>query len=461
MRRVVCACLGLATGSLLMPSQPSYDPWAWLVWGREIDFLRLDTTAGPSWKPLPVAFDALVAPLGRLSDAIPPALWLVVARSAGLLAVALAFRLASRLAGGGRAGAFAGVLAAAGLALTPLWVRYLGHGSEAPIAVAFGLWGIERHLDGVRHQALILGVLACLLRPEVFPFVALYAAYLWRVEPERQVLIAVSLVALPVLWIVPEWIGSGRPLSGEQQATSEPSWSLSHAARPWLAALNRAHHQVGLPLELGALAGLAVAAARRERTALVMGVVILAWAAMFAAMTQAGFSGNFRYFLPALPLISILAGVGAARLVTLGARAGPLAGGAVAACVLASLVPSAHARIGHARAEARRVADLARLQGDLHKAVQRVGGPEAVVPHGAPTVNRAFETRLAWELKLSLHDVEVGQDKGVVFRTDDRLGTPKRLSSWVAPREVLARVGEWRVFASPPSLAVFSHSSQQ
>lgn len=408
-----------------------------------------------------MAFDALFAPLGRLNEDIPPALWLIVARSAGLLAVALAFRLPARLAGGGRSGVFAGVVAAGGLALTPLWVRYLGHGSEAPMALAFGLWGIERHLNGVRHQALSLGVLACLLRPEVFPFVALYALYLWHLEPERQLLIAGLLVALPVLWIVPEWIGSGLPLSGEQQATSEPSWSLSHAAIPWLAALNRAHHQVGLPLEVGALAGLVIGALRRDRTVVVMGVVVLAWAGMFAVMTQVGFSGNARYFLPALPLISILAGVGAARLVTLGARTEPLAGAAVAACVVASLVPFTLARVGHARAEGRRVANVARLQNDLQMAVEQVGGPEAVVPHGAPTVNRAFETRLAWELKLSLHDVEVGEDKGLVFRTDDRLGTPKRLSPRVAPREVLARVGKWRVFASPPALTVFSHSAQQ
>ena len=34
--------------SLLIPSTPSYDPWAWLVWGREIVHLNLHTTGGPS-----------------------------------------------------------------------------------------------------------------------------------------------------------------------------------------------------------------------------------------------------------------------------------------------------------------------------------------------------------------------------------------------------------------------------
>ena len=58
MPRVIAGCLALAALSLLLPSEPSYDPWAWIVWGREIAFLELDTTGGPSWKPLPVAVHA-------------------------------------------------------------------------------------------------------------------------------------------------------------------------------------------------------------------------------------------------------------------------------------------------------------------------------------------------------------------------------------------------------------------
>lgn len=460
MAKAPIACVGAAALSLLLPSQPSYDPWAWLVWGREIDFLRLDTTAGPSWKPLPVAFDALTAPLCKLSDGIPPALWLVAARAAGLLALVLAFRLARRLAGPGGRGALAGVVAAAGLALSPQWLRYLAHGSEAPVAVAFVLWAIERHLDGARRHAFVLGILACLLRPEVFPFVALYAIWLWREEPACQPLIAALLVALPLLWIVPEWIGSGHPLSGEQQATSQPSWSLSHAHHPWLAALARAHRQLGPPLELGALAALAVAIARRERTPIVLGAAVLAWAALFAAMTQAGFSGNARYFLPAVPAVCVLAGVGAARIVALGMQAGPLAGVAAAACLAVVLVPFAHQRLDRLRLQGREASELASLQRDLGRSVSAVGGPAVVARHGLPTVNRTFETRLAWELKVPVSVVEAGRDEGLVFRTEALPGAPKPLSPQVASRRILARAGEWTVFAPRPLFTVFSHSPQ-
>ena len=59
----------------------------------------LDTSSGPSWKPFPVVFTTPLAPLGDAA----PALWLVVARAGGLLALAGAFALATRLGGRWRA----------------------------------------------------------------------------------------------------------------------------------------------------------------------------------------------------------------------------------------------------------------------------------------------------------------------------------------------------------------------
>ncbi|MDQ3739362.1 MAG: hypothetical protein M3389_00330, partial [Actinomycetota bacterium] len=67
--------LGLASLSLLFPGSPGYDAWAWLIWGRELWSLSLDTVAGPAWKPLPVAVTFGLAPLGGAA----PWLWLVVA----------------------------------------------------------------------------------------------------------------------------------------------------------------------------------------------------------------------------------------------------------------------------------------------------------------------------------------------------------------------------------------------
>src|SRR3954465_8334026 len=102
-KAVVFACLGLAALSLLGPSTPTYDPWAWIIWGREITHLDLNTVSGPSWKPLPILF---TTPFALFGDAAPD-LWCMVARAGGVLAIALAYRLGSRL-GGRAAGVIAG-----------------------------------------------------------------------------------------------------------------------------------------------------------------------------------------------------------------------------------------------------------------------------------------------------------------------------------------------------------------
>ena len=96
---LVLACFALAALSLLLPSVPTYDPWAWIIWGREVAHLDLITKTGPSWKPLPVIF---TTPFSLAGDDGAPLLWLTVARAGGILAFAMAYRLASRLAGPGR-----------------------------------------------------------------------------------------------------------------------------------------------------------------------------------------------------------------------------------------------------------------------------------------------------------------------------------------------------------------------
>ena len=173
----VLACLVLAALLLLAPSEPSYDPWAWLVWGREIAHLSLDTTGGPSWKPLPVTFTTVVAPLSKLDTGVPVALWMVVARAGGLVGLLLAFKVAARIMAGGTGRRLAaGATAAIAVALIPGWACYLLHGNEAPLAIALGLLAVDQHLEGRRRTALVLGGLVCLARPELYGFLFIYGA---------------------------------------------------------------------------------------------------------------------------------------------------------------------------------------------------------------------------------------------------------------------------------------------
>ena len=145
--------LALAAASLALPSAPSYDPWAWIVFGREIATpgLGFSTLAHTGWKPLAVLFTAPLA----LTGSAAPSLWLVVVRFAGLAALALAFRLAARAGG-----PVAGAVAAVALIATTDWLRYMSAGNIEPLVVALMLGAIEQHLDGRRGAAYLLALIS-------------------------------------------------------------------------------------------------------------------------------------------------------------------------------------------------------------------------------------------------------------------------------------------------------------
>src|SRR3954453_16507316 len=136
---LAAACLALAALSLLAPTTPTYDPWAWLIWGREVLHLDLNTNFGPSWKPLPVALTTLFA----IVPGAAPFLWVAVARAGALAAIALAYRVARRL-GGGVAG---GIVAAAALAISTDFLRFAAVGDSEGLLVAALLLGIDLHLS--------------------------------------------------------------------------------------------------------------------------------------------------------------------------------------------------------------------------------------------------------------------------------------------------------------------------
>src|SRR5207247_2010377 len=156
---VIAGCAALAALSLLVSPQTTYDPTAWLIWGREIVHGDLSTIAGPSWKPLPMV---VTTPAALLGDDAAQQFWLVVARTGGLVALVLAYRLASRL--GGRA---AGVIAAAALLVAGSFASHILRGQSEGLLAAFGLGAVEAHLAGRRRLAFALVVATRLLPPEL------------------------------------------------------------------------------------------------------------------------------------------------------------------------------------------------------------------------------------------------------------------------------------------------------
>src|SRR4051794_41931900 len=98
-RRAWPVALGAALlagfASLALPATLGYDAWAWTVWGRELAHLDLATTAGPSFKPLPVL---ALAPLSVLGGATP-VVWMGLMRAAAALSLPLAYPPRARLGG--------------------------------------------------------------------------------------------------------------------------------------------------------------------------------------------------------------------------------------------------------------------------------------------------------------------------------------------------------------------------
>jgi hypothetical protein len=434
------ACLGVAGLSLLAPWAPTYDPWAWLVWGREVAGLDLDTSAGPAWKPLPVLVTTLLAPLGGAA----PWLWLLLARAGGLLAVVLAFRIAARLAGG-RGRWFAGCVAVLGLLSTTGFLRGVAGGSSEGVLIALLLLALERHLDGHRGQAFALGTAAALLRPEVWPFLAVYAIWLWRREPGARRLVGGLLPLVPLLWFLPELWGSGDLLRSSERAQIPNPGAPTLADYPALEVVQRFVGMLVPPIAVGTLGAVVLAVRRRQRELLVLAAAMAGWVAIVALMSESGFSGEERYLLVAAALASVLAGVAAGRLLNLAAARAPRAAwaGAVAgvACALLLAVPAA-------RDLGDELAYAADLRADLATAVHEAGGMRSLRDCGPLYAGRARFPLVAWHADAHISDLSLApRAPGVVLRsrlTADEPPEPETPAEFT----LVARSGAWEVLTS-------------
>jgi hypothetical protein len=299
---LVAAALALAALTLLAPWALAFDPWAWVVWGRSTAHLALDTAGGPSWKPLPVV---LTTPFS-LAGAAAPALWLVVARAGGLLALAGAGRLAWLLAG--RAAA---VVAVAALAVSEWWLFNTALGNSEGLLAALVLWAAVAHLDDRPRVAALLGLLAALLRPEAALFLAAYAAWQAWAGALGWRSLAAGAAVLAIGWVGPDVVGAGGALGASRAArgTASPQ-SAVNAAHPALQVLADFGSLLGWAVGLAALAGLVVGDARARALA----AAGAAWVLLVAVMTQAGYAGNPRYNVAPAAIAAVLAGIGAARL---------------------------------------------------------------------------------------------------------------------------------------------------
>ncbi len=483
---VGCAAVA-ALSAAVLPTVPSYDPWSWIVWGREVvdPHLSFAVSGGPSWKPLPFMFTTVFALFGGAA----PTLWVIAARAGGLLGLVGAYRLASRLVARSAPGAadpapaleagsvpgadlapawagpVAGVLAAGALLLTQDWFYYMFRGTSEPMLIGLSLWAIDRGLARRFGLAFVLGVGASLIRPEAWPFILAYAAWLgWRDRrPWVWGALAVGLFAIPFFWFVPPWVGSGSPFLAAQHAKA---YNGHLGAHPFLTVLRRGADLQTVPVLVLALLEVGLAWVRqRDRVVLGLAGAALGWWVLVVAMTLDGYPGLERFYLPAAAVACVLAGAGVARvamlLAELASRAvagrvrgpglGLALGGAAVVAATAVVVGLSSARVDTARAQRSIAARAVTRLDQLSVAVAVLGGHRGVYPcHSSfAAVNHSVQTALAWKLHVTLGRVGTSMTHpGLMFiGPHDTIdgGTPG-VSRRLRVGRVIARAGVWRVY---------------
>jgi hypothetical protein len=448
---VAIVVAALTALSFLAPAAPTYDPWAWIIWGREILHLDLSTVDGPSWKPLPVLLTTPFSVFGGLA----PDLWLFVARAGTIAGVWFTYRLGRRIGG-----IPAGVAAAVPYALASWTLRNGAMGNSEGILVALTFAAIDRHLDGRDRAAFLLALGAALLRPEVWPFFGVYGLWLFWKHPATRALVAAGFACLPVLWLLPEWWGSGDLLRAAHRARSPRGDSAAFAESPVRAVVEQFASMFTPVVWVGVAALVIVLLSRRSRSrrdlAIVVGLAAAAvlWVAEVALMTSDGFSGNIRYLVMPAAVFCLLAGIGAGWAVR-EVRGGRAAAGtraillvvAVAAVFAAPAAPSVPTDV-------QAVTYQAQLNDHVAGLVRRAGGPAALRACGDIYTGPFQVPVVAWYTHE--HTTEVSslapRRPGVVFRVRSNPSSAPGPS--LAPlgdqsdQRTLSAAPNWRIVAA-------------
>jgi hypothetical protein len=222
---------------------------------------------------------------------------------------------------------------------------------------------------------------------------------------------------------------------------------------PALASLQAALEIALWPLLVG-LAGL-------RRTAQVgVAVAGAAWVGLVAVMAQAGFSGEPRYLLPGVALLTIACASGWSELCTsnehkslhpLAARPIPTPLMRVFAVVLAgALLLTAASRIEDVTKLRATQAHQWALAADLSAAVEAAGGRDGVLACGTPYVGPLRAPLMAYRLGVTKRTVEPDappHPPGVVFRARRTRTSPPQPDAG-PPFRTTARAGTWQVMAA-------------
>jgi len=442
-------CAALAALSIVPLSQVTGpDPNAWMAWsysllhGNGVDFGH-----GPAWKPLPVL---VMAPLNLAGSDATALLWLFAVRFGTFWCSAMLFTLVRR---------DGGLLGASIAALLPFtirpWVNTTVVGESEAIALALVLTALALFLDSRPRAVTALLALAGLLRPEVWPLLALQLVVRGRRGEKPALLDGIFAAAVLVFaWVIgPQLIAAGgTPLSMEGGLTMKDA-TFADVGSNILGVM---------PPKAWVLIPFGVASAVLTRRAgpmllaagavlLIVEIVVL-WA-LRPPISDAGYTPVLRYFAVAGVMLCGVAGAGADAIAERVPRG---LGRSLATILVVGIVGWSFATAaGGAKSAIDRALDSGRSSREAAEAIRRAGGMEAIAPCRPITISnwsaiswsisRRLGIPLAW-FSSQPRSPSVALDfteGGWVLRTvppDDASG-----------REVLGTYGPWEVVHYPGS----------
>ena len=404
-------------------ARPTYDAMGFMVWGRQALHWNLNLGGAPSWKPLAFLINLPYALAGL---GVQEWLWTFTAAAGAGLAVVLAARLAYRLSpvvpGRDWTRAVGALVAAYGIATMFGWMHLALIADSDPLIVALALGAIDAHVSHRPRIALLLVWLVALGRPEAWPFLLLYAAWLWRRSPSDRWLAATAVVLAPALWLaIPPLAGS----SWDQPSKLALGQATAIHGNKLIGVFDRLRTLTGLPMQIAVLASVALAVMRRHRAILALTALAVLWAAIEIAFALHGYSAVQRYLIEPGAVLIVVAGIGVATVLSFSSGRQRWLGIAAVAALVLSLAPytrgtlrTDHGLISQARRDAAVLDRLGAVIADD-------GGAKGLLACGRPVTRLTYQSTVAWELGLNVGTVDYGRvsaNSGPVVRFEPRGG---------------------------------------
>jgi len=437
---VAVGVLGAATVIVVATGmRPDYDGFGWLVWGRQVLHWNLNTDGAPSWKPLTFVFTLPYA----LAGSAQLWLWMVTAVAGAVGGSVFAARIAFRLTGPAPDRRYAPFVAGAFAGVCLLGIDTYSHlvliANSDPLIVTLCLGAIDSHLSKRPRLAFAMLVGASLGRPEAWVFAVLYAAWAWRTVPKMKIVLVLGIALIPAFWFtIPALTSHSWFIAGDLALNQK---TVIHGSKI-LGVISRFRGLYELPMQLAALLGVGLAAARRDRVTLSIAGAGVLWVAIEIVFAYHGWSAVPRYLIEPAGVMVVVAGAAVGRVLAdgRGSRmlrwAGPLA----VIGLLVALAPAARTRAREAQTDYRSARVHGKQVKRLDAVIARIGGADKVKACGQPTSLVGFQSTLAWEVGLNVGNIgyrpgrAIGKGEDIVLFKPHDLGWQVRTYNLPTPK---------------------------